>query len=113
MKYIIAIIRPDRLEEVQRALVARDIYLMTVSDVRGCGRQKGFVEQVRSRKLVNLVTKLKIEMAVNDEFVDAAVDAITLGARTGETGDGKIFVLPLEACVHVRTGASGPGAIGP
>lgn len=113
MKYIIAIIRPDRLEEVQRALVERDIYLMTVTDVRGCGRQRGLVEQVRSRRLVNLVTKTKIEMAVNDEFVDAAVDAITLGARTGETGDGKIFVLPLEACVHVRSGTSGPAAIGP
>ena len=113
MKYIIAIIRPERLAEVQRALVARDIYLMTVSDVRGCGRQKGFVEQVRSRTLVNLVTKLKIEMAVNDEFVDAAVDAITLGARSGQTGDGKIFVLPLEACVHIRSGTSGEDAIGP
>lgn len=113
MKYIIAIIRPERLAEVQRALVERDIYLMTVSDVRGCGRQKGFVEQVRSRTVVNLVTKLKIEMAVNDEFVDAAVDAITLGARSGQTGDGKIFVLPLEACVHIRSGTSGEEAIGP
>ncbi len=113
MKYIIAIIRPDRLAEVQRALVERDIYLMTVTDVRGCGRQKGFVAHVRSRAMVNLVTKLKIEMAVNDEFVDAAIDAITLGARTGETGDGKIFVLPLDACVHIRTGTSGAEAIGP
>ncbi|MCO4762098.1 MAG: P-II family nitrogen regulator [Myxococcales bacterium] len=113
MKYIIAIIRPEKLADVQRALVERDIYLMTVSDVRGCGRQKGFVEQVRSRTLVNLVTKLKIEMAVNDEFADAAVDAITLAARTGETGDGKIFVLPLGSCVHIRSGAAGPSAIGP
>lgn len=113
MKYIIAIIRPDRLDEVQRALVERDIYLMTISDVRGCGRQRGFVEQVRGREMIRLVEKVKLEMAVNDEFVDAAVDAITLGARTGETGDGKIFVLDLQDCVHIRTGAAGPSAIGP
>ncbi|MCB9740239.1 MAG: P-II family nitrogen regulator [Deltaproteobacteria bacterium] len=113
MKYVIAIIRPDRLDEVQRALLERDIYLMTISEVRGCGRQRGAVEQVRGRQMLRMVDKIKLEMAVNDEFVDAAVDAITLGARTGETGDGKIFVLPLEECVHVRTGTSGPSAIGP
>ncbi len=113
MKYIIAMIRPDRLDEVQRALVERDIYLMTISDVRGCGRQKGFVEQVRGREMLRMVEKVKIEMAVNDEFVDAAIDAITLGGRTGETGDGKVFVLSLEDCIHIRTGAAGPSAIGP
>ena len=113
MKYIIAIIRPDRLGEVQRALVERDIYLMTISDVRGCGRQRGFVEQVRGREMIRLVEKVKLEMAVNDEFVNPTIDAITLGARTGETGDGKIFVLDLKDCVHIRTGAAGPPAIGP
>lgn len=113
MKYIIAIIRPERLQDVQAALMERDIYLMTVSDVRGCGRQKGFSEVYRDRAMLRMVSKVKIEMAVNDAFVDAAVDAITLAARTGETGDGKIFVLPLADCVHVRSGASGMEAIGP
>ncbi len=113
MKYIVAIIRPERLQEVQQALVERDIYLMTVSDVRGCGRQKGFDEVYRDRHMLRMVSKVKLELAVNDAFVDAAIDAITLAGRTGETGDGKIFVLPLTECVHIRSGASGESAIGP
>ena len=113
MKYIVAIIRPDRLDDVQRALVQRDVYLMTISDVRGCGRQQGFSEVYRDRSMIRMVSKVKIELAVNDQFADAAVDAIALAARTGETGDGKIFVLSLEDCVHIRSGSSGPEAIGP
>ncbi len=113
MKYIIAIIRPERLAAVQQALAQRDVYLMTVSDARGFGRQQGFVEVYRDRELVRSVSKIRIELAVNDEFTDAAVDAIALAARTGETGDGKVFVLPLEGVVHVRTGASGSAAVGP
>lgn len=113
MKYIVSIIRPDKLEDVQRALVERDVYLMTVSDVRGCGRQGGFSEVYRDRAMLRMVTKLKLELAVNDQFADATVDAITLAARTGETGDGKIFVMSLDECVHIRSGTSGVDAIGP
>ncbi|HEV3205126.1 MAG TPA: P-II family nitrogen regulator [Gemmataceae bacterium] len=117
MKLITAIIRPEKLEDVQRSLNERDVYLMTVSDVRGCGRQRGYTEVYRGSEFqVRLLPKLKLEIAVNDAFVDAAVEAIVHSARTGETGqigDGKIFVLPLEDCVRIRTGEQGTQAIGP
>lgn len=117
MKLIVAIIRPDKLEDVQRALAERDIYLMTVSDVRGCGRQRGYTEVYRGTEVTSrLISKLKLELAVNEAFVEAAVEAIVHAARTGDTGtvgDGKIFVLPLEDCVRIRTGERGSGAIGP
>ena len=117
MKLIIAIIRPEKLEAVQRALSERDVYLMTVTDVRGCGRQGGHTELYRSTKIqVRLLPKLKLEIAVNEAFVEAAVEAIVHAARTpesGQIGDGKIFVLPLEDCVRIRTGERGGEAIGP
>jgi len=117
MKLIVAIIRPDKLEDVQKALAERDVYLMTVSDVRGCGRQRGYTEVYRGTEVTSrLISKLKLELAVNEAFVEAAVEAIVHSARTGETGtvgDGKIFVLPLEDCVRIRTGERGSGAIGP
>jgi nitrogen regulatory protein P-II 1 len=117
MKLIVAIIRNDKLEDVQRALAERDVYLMTVSDVRGCGRQRGYTEVYRGTEVtVRLIPKLKLEIAVNDAFVEAAVEAIVHAARTGDTGavgDGKIFVLPLEDCVRIRTGERGIAAIGP
>src|SRR5207244_7716773 len=106
MKMIVAIIRPERLEAVQAALNERDVYLMTVSDVRGCGRQRGYTEVYRGTEFqIRLLPKLKLEIAVNDAFVEAAVEAIVHAARTPETGqvgDGKIFVLPLEDCVRIR-----------
>jgi len=117
MKYLIAIIRPEKLEAVQAALNARDVYLMTVSDVRGCGRQRGYTEVYRGQEFkVRLLPKLKLELAVNDAFVQATIEAIVHAARSGETGqigDGKIFVLPLEDCVRIRTGECGGAAIGP
>ena len=117
MKLIVAIIRPERLEAVQAALAERDVYLMTVTDVRGCGRQGGHTELYRSAKIqVRLLPKLKLEIAVNDAFVEATVEAIVHAARVGDTGqigDGKIFVLPLEDCVRIRTGERGGQAIGP
>jgi len=117
MKLIVAIIRPEKLDEVQRALNERDVYLMTVSDVRGCGRQRGYTEVYRGTEMqVRLLPKLKLEIAVNDAFVEATIEAIVQAGRTGETGaigDGKIFVLPLEDCVRIRTGERGPQAIGP
>lgn len=117
MKMIVAIIRPDKLEAVQSALNQREIYLMTVSDVRGCGRQRGYLEQYRGQEYqVRLLPKVKLEIAVNDAFVEAALESIVHAARTGSTGqigDGKIFVLDLEDCVRIRTGERGTTAIGP
>lgn len=117
MKMIVAIIRPEKLEAVQQALHEADVYLMTVSDVRGCGRQRGMTEVYRGTEfVVRLLPKLKLEIAVNDAFVDAAIEAIVHAARVGETGtigDGKIFVLPLDDCIRIRTGERGGQAIGP
>ena len=117
MKLIIAIIRPEKLEEVQRALAERDVYLMTVSDVRGCGRQRGLTEVYRGTEVtIRLIPKVKLEIAVNEAFVEATIEAIVHAARTPETGqigDGKIFVLPLDDCVRIRTGERGTDAIGP
>jgi len=114
MKYIIAIIRPEKLEAVQDALGEKEIYLMTVSDVRGCGRQRGFKEQYRGNQVViRLLSKVKIEIGVNDEYVEPAVAAIKKAAFSGNIGDGKIFVLDLEKCFRIRTGEEGTVAIGP
>lgn len=117
MKLIVAIIRPEQLEAVQAALAAQDVYLMTVSDVRGCGRQHGYTEVYRGSEFeVRLLPKLKLEIAVNSAFVDATIEAIVHAARTGPAGtigDGKVFVLPLEDCVRIRTGERGSAAIGP
>ncbi len=117
MKIVVAIIRPEKLEDVQKALAERDVYLMTVSDVRGCGRQRGYTEVYRGTEVrIQLIPKLKLEIAVNEAFVEATVEAIVHAARSGETGtigDGKIFVLSLEDCVRIRTGERGPEAIGP
>lgn len=117
MKMIVAIIKPEKLEDVQRALAERDVYLMTVSDVRGCGMQRGFTEVYRGTEFqVRLLPKLKLEIAVNDAFVEATIEAIVHSARVGETGhvgDGKIFVLPMDDCVRIRTGERGGTAIGP
>ena len=117
MKLIVAIIRVEKLEAVQNALAERDVYLMTVTVVRGCGRQRGFTEVYRGQEFqVRLLPKLKLEIAVNDAFVEAAIEAIVHAARTPETGqigDGKIFVLPMDDCVRIRTGERGGQAIGP
>lgn len=113
MKYIIAIIQPDRLDPVLELLEKKEIHLVTVSAVMGRGRQKGVAEVYRSHKEAgNLLRKMKLEVAVNDAFVKATVDAITQGARTGQIGDGKIFVLDLAECTRIRTGETGTVAIG-
>ncbi len=117
MKMIIAIIRPERLEAVQKALNEREVYLMTVTDVRGCGRQRGHTEVYRGTEFqVRLLPKIKLEIGVNDAFVEATIEAIVHAARTppiGQIGDGKIFVVPLEDCIRIRTGDRGNEAIGP
>jgi nitrogen regulatory protein P-II 2 len=113
MKYIIAIIQPDKLDDVVEALTEAEINLMTVSDVMGRGRQKGVAEVYRSHvEPGGLLRKVKVEIAVNDQFVAPAIEALIKGARTGNIGDGKIFVLDLEECVRIRTGETDGVAIG-
>ena len=113
MKYIIAIIQPDRLDDVVEALTDAEINLMTVSDVMGRGRQKGVAEVYRSHvEPGGLLRKVKVEIAVNNEFVQPTIDAVIKGARTGNIGDGKIFVMDLQECVRIRTGEVGSLAIG-
>ena len=112
MKLVIAIIKPFKLEEVKEALTAAGITGMTVTDVKGFGRQKGHTEIYRgSEYTVDFLPKLRLEIAVSDELVAPAIDAICRGARTGKIGDGKIFVLPLEELVRIRTGEHGEAAI--
>jgi nitrogen regulatory protein P-II 2 len=113
MKLIIAIIQPHKLEEVKEELYKADVNLITVSEVLGHGRQKGVAEVYRGfRETGNLLRKIRLEIAVNDNFVESTIKAITGGAKTGQTGDGKIFVLPLEECYRIRTGETGREAIG-
>lgn len=113
MKYIVAIIQPDRLDDVLEKLNQKEIHLVTVTNVLGRGRQKGIAEVYRSHKEVGcLLRKVKLEIGVNDEFVAPTVDAIIETARTGNIGDGKIFVLDLDRCVRIRTGEEGGVAIG-
>ena len=113
MKYIVAVIQPYQLEQVKDELANTEVHLMTVSQVLGCGRQQGHTEVYRGQKEVgNLLKKIKLEIAVNEDFLETAIAAITRGARTGEIGDGKIFVFDLEGCVRIRTGEMGGAAIG-
>ncbi len=113
MKYIIAIIQPDRLDQVMDRLTEKEIHLVTVSQVLGRGRQKGVAEIYRSHKEAgSLLKKIKLEIAVNEEFVQPAIDAIMQGAQTGRIGDGKIFVLDLDHVQRIRTDEQGNAAIG-
>ena len=113
MKYIIAIIQPDRLDDVLQNLEEKAIHLVTVSSVMGRGRQKGISEVYRSHKEAgSLLKKIKLEIAVNEEFIKPTIKAITDGARTGHVGDGKIFILDLPECLRIRTGEVGSIAIG-
>lgn len=113
MKYIIAIIKPHKLYEVKKALEKNEIHLMTVSDVLGCGRQKGVTEIYRGvTEVDNLLRKTKIEIAVNDEYLEPAVNAIMKAAPEGEVGDGKIFIFDMAECIRIRTGERGGEAIG-
>ncbi len=115
MKLILAIIQPSKLEDVQAALSEVEVVRLTVMDVQGFGRQKGQTEVYRGRDIgLSLVRKVQLQIGVNDEFVQPTIDAIIRGARIGEKGekgDGKIFVLPLEDCIRIRTGERGGEAI--
>ncbi|GBE04694.1 MAG TPA: P-II family nitrogen regulator [Nitrospirae bacterium] len=113
MKLIVAIIQPHRLEEVKASLNDAGVHLMTVSQVLGCGRQKGHTEIYRGVKEVgNLLRKVRLEIAVNEDFVEPTIDAIINGARTGNIGNGKIFVLDLPECIRIGTGERGSKAVG-
>ena len=113
MKLVVAMVQPHKLPDVKQALFEADIHKMTVTNVLGCGQQKGFSETYRGVvHEVNLLKKIRFEIAVNDEFVDATIKAIIKGAKSGQIGDGKIFVLNLERCVRIRTGEDGKDAIG-
>ena len=113
MKLIIAMIQPHKLPDVKKALFAADVHKMTVTNALGCGQQKGFTETYRGViHEVNLLKKIRLEIAVNKDFIKPAIDAIIKGARTGKIGDGKIFVLDLPQCIRISTGESGNAAIG-
>jgi nitrogen regulatory protein P-II 1 len=113
MKLIIAYIQPHKLNDVKEELYKSEIYKLSVTNSLGCGQQKGYHESYRGVDIeVNLLKKVRLEVAVNDEFVQATVDSIVRGARSGEIGDGKIFVVPLEDVVRIRSGEKGKDAIG-
>lgn len=113
MKLIIAMVQPYKLPDVKKALFEADVHKMTVTNVVGCGQQKGFSETYRGVvHEVNLLKKVRFEIAVNEDFVEPTVRAIIKGAKTGQIGDGKIFILNLERCVRIRTGEEGDEAIG-
>jgi nitrogen regulatory protein P-II 2 len=113
MKLIIAIIQPFKLEAVKEELYKSEVNLITVSEVLGHGRQKGVTEVYRGvKEKGNLLKKIRLEIAVNEDFVEPTIKAIIKGAKTGETGDGKIFILDLKECVRIRTEERGGMAIG-
>ena len=115
MKLIIAIIQPSRLEAVKAALTEVEVFRLTVMDCQGFGRQKGQTEVYRGHEFsVNLLRKVQLQIAVNEDFVEPTVNAIIqagLSGPDGKIGDGKIFILPLEDCIRIRTGERGPEAI--
>ena len=113
MKLITAIIQPHKLEDVIQELDKAEIHLRTVSDVLGCGRQKGRTEVYRGRKETGgMLKKVRLEIAVNEDFVQPTIRAITTAAKTGNIGDGKIFIVDLAECIRIRTGEKGKEAIG-
>jgi nitrogen regulatory protein P-II 1 len=115
MKLIVAIVQPSRLEAVKAALTEVEVFRLTVMDCQGFGRQKGQTEIYRGHEFtVNLLRKVQLQIAVNDDFVEPTVNAIIKGGRSGdkgEIGDGKIFILPMDDCIRIRTGERGGEAI--
>lgn len=112
MKLVVAMIKPFKLDEVREALTAIGVHGMTVTEVKGYGRQKGHTEMYRGAEyVVNFLPKLRLEIAVSSELVAQAVEAISRGARTGQIGDGKIFVTPIDSAVRIRTGETDVDAL--
>ena len=113
MKLIIAYIQPHKLQDVKNALYKAKVCKISVTNALGCGEQHGYEESYRGIKFeVNLLKKVRIEIAVNQDFVEKTVEAIIEGAKTGQIGDGKIFVMDLCECIRIRTGQRGQEAIG-
>jgi nitrogen regulatory protein P-II 2 len=113
MKLIIAYVQPHKLNDVKQALCKAEVFKMSVTNSLGCGQQKGYHESYRGVPIeVNLLKKVRLEIAVNEDFVGRTVDAIVAGARTGQIGDGKIFIVDLPECIRIRTGERGGAAIG-
>ena len=113
MKLIVAYVQPERLTAVKQALYEKEVFKLSVTNALGCGQQRGYRESYRGVAMeVNLLKKVRIEIAVTEPFVQKTIDAIVAGARTGEIGDGKIFVLPIEQAVRIRSGETGESAIG-
>ena len=113
MKLIIAMVQPHKLPDVKQELFKKKIYKMSVTNVLGAGQQGGYTETYRGViTRVNLLKKVRLEIAVNEDFVDPTIEAIKKGARSGKIGDGKIFVLDLPRCIRIRTGEEGEKAIG-
>ena len=112
MKKIEAIIRPERLQEVQDSLDELGVSGLTVTEVVGCGRQKGYTEQYRgSRANISLLPKIKVESVVPDDVADRVIDAVVAAAQTGDIGDGRVFVYPVEAAVRIRTAERGEDTV--
>ena len=112
MKMIVAVIKPFKLDEVREALVGLGVEGLTVSEVKGFGRQKGHTELYRGAEyVVDFLPKIKVEIAVDDSMVDKVIEAISAAARTGKIGDGKIFVFELSQVIRIRTGETGPDAL--
>ena len=113
MKLIIAYIQEGRLDHVLEALTRAELHRISVTNALGCGAQLGYAENYRgARKRVNLLKKIRLEIAINDDFEERAIEAIKEGSKTGKIGDGKIFVLELPRCIRIRTDEEGPEAIG-
>ena len=113
MKLIVAYIQPEKLNDVKQALYEKEIYKLSVTNALGCGQQKGYHESYRGAGIeVNLLKKVRIEIAVNEDFLDTTINTVMEAARTGNIGDGKIFVIALENCYRIRTGESGEDGIG-
>ncbi len=113
MKLVVALIQPYKLEDVKKALFDAKVTKMTVSSAQGCGQQAGYTEEYRGAVTeINLLKKIRIDIAVNDDYVEPTINAIIKAARTGKIGDGKIWVTDLERCIRIRTGETGSEAIG-
>ena len=113
MKLVIAYIQPHKLQDVKKALYKAQVCKMSVTNALGCGEQQGYEESYRGIKFeVNLLKKVRLEIAVNDDFVEKTIESIVESAKTGKIGDGKIFVLDLNECIKIRTGEKGEAAIG-
>ena len=113
MKLVIAYIQPHKLNDVKQELYKAEVYKMSVTNALGCGQQMGYHESYRGVDIeVNLLKKIRIEIAVNEKFIEPTIDAIIAGARTGQIGDGKLFIVNLEECIRIRSREAGSEAIG-